>query len=99
MNVKDKLLLLLNLKNDENLSQKIDILLDDAKSFILNHCWLDEIPSSLDSVLVKMVIFDYQKLDNESIKSRTEGDLSESYMTSYPENIMSQLNAKRRIKV
>ncbi|MCA1027341.1 phage head-tail connector protein [Cytobacillus kochii] len=99
MGVKERALIMLDLDNDENKALKIDILLDDARDFILNYCWLDEIPSTLDSVLLKMVIFDYQKLTNESISARKEGDLSESYIQSYPDNIMTILNSNRRVRV
>lgn len=92
---------LLNIEGDSK-DTILEFFIEDATNFILNEGFHNEVPQSLRSTLVKMVIYDYEKKINRKngiLKNRTEGDISESYVTEYPKDILQQIQRKRKIKV
>ena len=55
---------------------------------------------TMDSVLTEMVIFKVQRLGNESTKSLTYNDTTQSFLTDYPAYIIRQLDElKKRIRL
>ncbi|MEH7346467.1 phage head-tail connector protein [Bacillus sp. JJ1532] len=92
---------LLNIEDDSK-DTILEYYIEDATNFILNEGFHDEVPHSLRSTLVKMVIYDYEKKiyrKNGVLKNKTEGDMSESYVTEYPKEILQQIQRRRRVRV
>ncbi len=55
---------------------------------------------TMDSVLTEMVIFKVQRLGNESTKSLTYNDTTQSFLTDYPAYIIRQLDElKKRVRL
>ncbi|EHQ90172.1 phage head-tail connector protein [Desulfosporosinus youngiae] len=85
-------------------------LLDTSKDSILNHylnksqiaikaySYIEEIPESLDGIVVDLAIFFYQNKDAQGIIQQTQGSRSKTIIDGIPESIKSCLPLPR-IKV
>jgi hypothetical protein len=73
----DKIKLLIGpAANDDEL---IELLISQAKSFLLLFCGLDSYDSKYDSLIIRMVIEDFNKRGSEGINSRSFSGVSENY--------------------
>jgi hypothetical protein len=95
---KIKILLDMDTHNVEK-DDLLEILIEQETSVILNHRQLTELPTSLTSLLMDMVVFRHKRRENDTLKNKTEGDIIESYITEYPEHIRIQLDSGRKIRV
>ena len=94
MEILDKIKLLLPNANDDILSLLIDL----AKDFSINYCNLSEYNATLDNIIVKMVLEDFNKLGSEGISAKSFSGISESYITDYSAEIYKMLNKHRHLK-
>lgn len=76
----------------------IELVLEQAQSFILDYCNLEELPESLSSVLLEMSKQDLNRLRSEGITSEGGGGSSVSYETDYTKQVYKRLNKHKRIK-
>lgn len=79
----------------------LNLYISRATDYIQGYCKLDDsasIPSSLNSVIEEMAIFQYRQKGVENIQSESKGSLSESYIVEYPPNIMNRLNPHCQVK-
>lgn len=80
----------------------IDIYAENAQDYVVDYCGfkddLSDMPRSLNSVLVDMIVFQARNNGVENLKAEGKGSLSESYLTEYPPNIMNRLNRYCRVK-
>ena len=79
-------------------SSIIALILEQAQSFILDYCNLENIPSALNSVLLEMCKQDLNRLSAEGFNSESAGGSSISYSTDYTDAIYKRLKKHKRIK-
>ena len=89
-----KLKMLYPALSDELLS----LLLENATTFICDYCNLDNLDSSLNAVLFRIVQEDVTKLDSQGIASESAGGDSVSYASDYSPAIYRALNKHKRIR-
>ena len=83
-----------------NDTAKIDILIDLTKKEIETYTKRIYDTLTMDSLLTEMVVFKVQRLGNESTKSLTYNDTTQSFLTDYPAYIIRQLDElKKRIRL
>jgi hypothetical protein len=84
-------------EGDESKDGLLGLYTNRAKDFVLDFCKIDSLPSTLDSTIEEMVVFQYRQKGIENIQSEEKGSLSEIYLTEYPPNIMNRLKSHRRV--
>lgn len=93
----DKINLLLGGAASEEL---IELLISQAKSFLLLFCNLSEYNSKYDALIIRMVVEDFNKMGSEGVKSKSFNGLSESFGDDpYSPLIMTQLRSFTKIKL
>lgn len=92
----DKIMLLLGNSASEEL---IETLISQAKSFLLLFCNLSEYDSRYDSLIIRMVVEDFNRMGSEGMTSKSFNGLSQSFGESpYSSLVMTQLNSYKRIR-
>ena len=92
----DKISLLLGNAASEEL---IELLISQAKSFLLLFCNLSEYNSKYDALIIRMVVEDYNRMGSEGIKSKSFNGLSETFNDDpYSPLLMAQLNSYKRLR-
>lgn len=76
----------------------LTILLGDAEQEFKAYCNRETIPENANTVLIQMVQCSYNKLGSEGLGSVSFSNVNESYIDGYPDNIVQQLNAFRKVK-
>lgn len=76
----------------------IQLVIEQAESYILDYCNLEEIPSLLESVVFDMCKQDLNKLRAEGISSESAGGSTLSYEQDYTQNVYRRLKKHKRIK-
>jgi hypothetical protein len=76
----------------------LNLYISRAQDFIFDYCKITEIPSSLNSSIEDMAVFQYRQKGAENLQSEGKGSLSESYILQYPQNIMSRLTPYCRVR-
>lgn len=76
----------------------IALVLQQVQSFVLDYCNLEEIPSTLNPVLLDMCKQDLNKMLSEGISSQSAGGSTISYVQDYTPNIYKRLKKHKRIK-
>lgn len=76
----------------------LTILLEDAEQEFKAYCNRETIPENANTVLIQMVQCSYNRLGAEGINSVSFSNVNESYTDGYPDNILQQLNAFRKVK-
>lgn len=72
---------------------KLETLLELIEEEILEYTYLDSIATISVSLLTKMLVFKYNKLNQEHINSNNFEGVSESYITDYPKDIIKSLDS------
>ncbi len=90
----EKLKVRLNEEDTELLEQ----LLEDAETEILDYCNRDVLLPHMLGLQRELAIIYYNRLGSEGESSRSEGGVSVSYSTDIPENIKRRLSSYRRLK-
>ena len=80
-------------------SSVIALVVEQAQSFVLDYCNLEEIPTALENVVFDMCKQDLNKLLSEGFSSESAGGSSVSYETDYTANIYKRLKKHKKIKV
>ena len=76
----------------------IALVIEQAQSFLLDYCNLEEVPASLESVLLDMCKQDLNRMRSEGISSESGGGSSVTYETDYTKQVYKRLNKHKRIK-
>lgn len=77
----------------------IELLIEQAQSFLLLFCNVTEYDSKYDSLIIRMVVEDYNKMGSEGIKSKSFNGLSETYSEDpYSPLLMTQLRSYKRLR-
>lgn len=77
----------------------LTLLLENATNFVCDYCNLDELDSSLNSVLFRIVQEDLNKVDSQGLGSESAGGVSVSYTSDYSPMVYKALNRHKRIRV
>lgn len=86
----EKILLLIGADADQEL---VNLLISNAKAFLLLYCGFSEYSSAYDAIVIKMVVEDYNRLGSEGLSSKSFSGLSETFSdTAYSPLVMSMLN-------
>lgn len=91
----DKLKLMLNISTDEK-NDLLTLLLDQAIETAITYTHNEDM-GMLAPVILKMAVFDYNRLGTEGLQSEGYSGVSWSYLEDYPESILRSLRSKRRI--
>lgn len=94
----ERIKLLLNI-TDESKDALLMELIDKAEEFILNYTNNPDCLDSLRGTKSSMVIYDYNRIGTEGLKSENYSGVAFSYLESYPEDILRQLRKFRKVKV
>lgn len=92
-----KIKLLLNINGNEKddlLTYLIETAIEEAINFTHRDCI-----EGLESCIVDMVIYKYNKLNTLGVESESYSGASFTYSTDYPESIMRSLKSKRVLRV
>lgn len=75
----------------------ISLLIDLAKEEATSFCNLSEYAEELDSIVIRMVVQNYNKNGNEGIASASYSGVSESYLDNYSQDVIKSLKKHRRL--
>lgn len=76
----------------------LQLLIENAIEEIINYCNLEEYNTKLDSLICKIVIYNYNRLGTEGLNSTSYSEIRENYTDGYGEDIVRMLNKNRRLK-
>lgn len=82
---------------DNSKDELLRILLDMTVEEVVNYTHNYEL-DKLENVIIKIAIWQYNRMGTEGVDSENYSGVSFSYSTNYPDSIIKQLQAYRRIK-
>lgn len=88
---------LLNIDNDAK-DNLLNLLIEQATKEALDFTHTND-ASKLNSSIIQMVVYKYNRLGTEGVDSENYSGVSLSYSADYPESILRGLKAKRRVVV
>lgn len=91
----DKIKLFLNI-NDENKDALLTLLIQQAIDEAIEFTHNSDI-SELESTIIKMVLFNYNRLGTAGIDAESYSGVSYTYAADYPEGILRSLKSKRKL--
>lgn len=94
----NKVKLLLNIHTTDK-DELLALLIDNAIEYASSYMHRADADEVAEKAIIDMVVFDYNRLGSEGLISESLGGVSFNYSPSYPENIISQLKAHRKIRV
>lgn len=98
MTMRDDLKLLCDIPaGDTEKDALFDLLIDQARSYLLTYCRRDFADESMTPLIIAMAAEDYGRLGGEGVSYRTASGASESYRGEYSPRIMTQLRTLRRL--
>lgn len=74
------------------------LLLSQAKSFVLDYCGIEEIPTALQAVVFEMCKQDANKLLAEGLKEESAGGSTVSYESDYTPSVYKRLKKHKRLR-
>lgn len=101
MDILDRVKLRMGISDDSK-DALLSEIIDDVKEYVVEYCnrsGIDDIPETLNSAIVKMVIIDYNQLGTEGLTSEGYTGVSYSYEPNYPDDIRRQLNHERLVRM
>lgn len=94
----EKIKILLGISEDnEDMDDLISVLIDLAKDDAITFCHLDEYDTTLDTIVIRMVIQLYNKRGNEGIESVGFAGISEHYTSDYTDDVVRALVRHRKL--
>ncbi len=76
----------------------LSLLLENAITFVCDYCNLDEVDSSLNATIFRIVQEDLNKVDAQGFSSESAGGVSISYTSDYSPSVYASLNKHKRVK-
>lgn len=93
----DKIKILLGSSYTDDKEDLIKILIDICKNEAMNFCHLDYYDKSLDTVVIKMVLQQYNRRGNEGIGSLSFSGVSQNFLTDYTDDVVRELKRHRKL--
>lgn len=94
----DTIKLLLNMSNDDSIDELLLTLISLCKEEAYTYCNLDEYKSTLDYIVVQMVIERFNRIGSEGAVSQSSSGVSTTYDSFYSEKVRRLLNKHRKVK-
>lgn len=82
---------------DNSKDELLRILLDQTEEEVVNYTHNDEL-DKLQNVIINIAIWKYNRLGSEGLNAENYSGVSFSYLNEYPDAILKQLQAYRRIR-
>lgn len=76
----------------------INLFIDDTTKEVKIYCNREDIDTELESVIRRIVIIKLNRMNSEGLSSQSYSGVSESFIDGYPQDIISVLNRKRKLK-
>lgn len=92
--------ILLNI-SDNSKDEVLNTLLELVNGEIVEYCGLastDSISLNMESLQVQMLVIKYQRLGQETLQGHNYSGISETFITSYPKNILLLLESFKKQK-
>lgn len=90
-----KIKLLLGLSSTDN-DELLLFLIEKAEDEVRNYCHTDNI-IGLDNAICDMVVYQYNRIGTEGLGKEVYSGISYDYTSDYPESILRQLRARRKL--
>ena len=86
------------LTNNTYTDALINLFIEDTTKEVKIYCNREDIDTELESVIRKIVIIKLNRMNSEGLSSQSYSGVSESFIDGYPQDIISILNRKRKLK-
>ena len=86
------------LTNNTYTDELINLFIEDTTKEVKIYCNREDIDTELESVIRKIVIIKLNRMNSEGLSSQSYSGVSESFIDGYPQDIISVLNRKRKLK-
>lgn len=86
------------LTNNTYTDDLINLFIDDTTKEVKIYCNREDIDVELESIIRKIVIIKLNRINSEGLSSQSFSGVSESFIDGYPQDIISVLNRKRKLK-
>ena len=86
------------LTNNTYTDELINLFIEDTITEIKVYCNREDIDTELESVIRRIVIIKLNRLGSDGLASQSFSGVSESFIDGYPQDIVSILNRKRKLK-
>lgn len=86
------------LTNNTYTDDLINLFIDDTTKEVKIYCNREDIDTELESIIRKIVIIKLNRMNSEGLSSQSYSGVSESFIDGYPQDIISVLNRKRKLK-
>lgn len=86
------------LTNNTYTDDLINLFIEDTITEIKVYCNREDIDTELESVIRRIVIIKLNRLGSDGLASQSFSGVSESFIDGYPQDIVSILNRKRKLK-
>lgn len=83
---------------DTSKDELLQILIDNAISEATSYTYNDNIADMVNCIC-NMVVYNFNRIGTEGLSSESYNNVEFSYTSDYPENIMRQLKAHRKLRV
>ena len=93
----DKIIILLGNSYTNNQEDLIKVLIDICKNEAMNFCHLDYYDKSLDTVVIKMVLQQYNRRGNEGVSGLSFSGVSQNFLTDYTDDVVRELKRHRKL--
>ena len=86
------------LTNNTYTDELINLFIEDTTKEVKIYCNREDIDTELESVIRRIVIIKLNRMNSEGLSSQAFSGVSESFIDGYPQDIISVLNRKRKLK-
>lgn len=86
------------LTNNTYTDELINLFIEDTTKEVKIYCNREDIDTELESVIRRIVIIKLNRMNSEGLSSQSYSGVSESFVDGYPQDIISVLNRKRKLK-
>ena len=86
------------LTNNTYTDDLINLFIEDTTKEVKIYCNREDIDTELESVIRRIVIIKLNRMNSEGLSSQSYSGVSESFIDGYPQDIVSILNRKRKLK-
>ena len=86
------------LTNNTYTDDLINLFIDDTTKEVKIYCNREDIDVELESIIRRIVIIKLNRINSEGLSSQSYSGVSESFIDGYPQDIISVLNRKRKLK-
>lgn len=86
------------LTNNTYTDELINLFIEDTTKEVKIYCNREDIDVELESVIRRIVIIKLNRMNSEGLSSQAYSGVSESFIDGYPQDIVSILNRKRKLK-